>query len=394
MVTRRSDHPRSDCAINAAVQVIGDRWSLLVLRDVMFGNRRHFRILQIVEQWHRQGQVTDGTAVVRLAVKRPDRAQHVDLYPTFAPRPTLQISDSPVEYRDQASLMQAMSEAVPTTPDLSHSRHRPAHIEHRQPATRRAPRTARSRQRGHHRPIAPARRHRGPSRPRPRDRIAPLGLCGQVRPHGARSAQRLDAGFALFGSSKPRSRTGNGRPGRQCHHARHPPTVSRCDTAFPQLRTGFLGISWTRPGSNRPPPVCKTGALPDELRALAAVVAYPGRDSNAHCHRSGRCASCQLGYPGPLVLVVPCPRRDSNAHDRRPQRRASASWATRAGVPERGAASRHVDGVAQVVPASEPDGRPTRRSRPARAAAPRPRTRATRRIRAVGMHIRLSESPP
>ncbi|WP_328592494.1 winged helix-turn-helix transcriptional regulator [Saccharopolyspora elongata] len=34
------------CAINAAVEVIGDRWSLLVLRDVMFGNRRHFRVLQ------------------------------------------------------------------------------------------------------------------------------------------------------------------------------------------------------------------------------------------------------------------------------------------------------------------------------------------------------------
>src|SRR4051812_5283991 len=36
----------SGCAINAAVEVIGDRWSLLVLRDVMFGNRRHFRVLQ------------------------------------------------------------------------------------------------------------------------------------------------------------------------------------------------------------------------------------------------------------------------------------------------------------------------------------------------------------
>jgi DNA-binding HxlR family transcriptional regulator len=28
------------------VEVIGDRWSLLVLRDVVFGNRRHCRILQ------------------------------------------------------------------------------------------------------------------------------------------------------------------------------------------------------------------------------------------------------------------------------------------------------------------------------------------------------------
>jgi DNA-binding HxlR family transcriptional regulator len=42
----RTAEPRSGCPINAAVEVIGDRWSLLVLRDVMFGNRRHFRVLQ------------------------------------------------------------------------------------------------------------------------------------------------------------------------------------------------------------------------------------------------------------------------------------------------------------------------------------------------------------
>jgi DNA-binding HxlR family transcriptional regulator len=41
-----ADSPRSGCAINAAVEAFGDRWSLLVLRDVMFGNRRHFRELQ------------------------------------------------------------------------------------------------------------------------------------------------------------------------------------------------------------------------------------------------------------------------------------------------------------------------------------------------------------
>ena len=34
--------PRSGCAINAAVEVLGDPWALLVLRDVIFGNRRHF----------------------------------------------------------------------------------------------------------------------------------------------------------------------------------------------------------------------------------------------------------------------------------------------------------------------------------------------------------------
>jgi DNA-binding HxlR family transcriptional regulator len=37
-----TDQPRSGCPINAAVEVLGDRWSLIVLRDVMFGDRRHF----------------------------------------------------------------------------------------------------------------------------------------------------------------------------------------------------------------------------------------------------------------------------------------------------------------------------------------------------------------
>jgi DNA-binding HxlR family transcriptional regulator len=34
---------RSGCPINLTLEILGDRWSLLVLRDMMFGNRRHFR---------------------------------------------------------------------------------------------------------------------------------------------------------------------------------------------------------------------------------------------------------------------------------------------------------------------------------------------------------------
>lgn len=37
--------PRSGCAINAAVEALGDQWSMLVLRDMIFGDRRHFREL-------------------------------------------------------------------------------------------------------------------------------------------------------------------------------------------------------------------------------------------------------------------------------------------------------------------------------------------------------------
>lgn len=36
---------RSGCPINLTLEVVGDRWSLIVLRDLMFGNRRHFREL-------------------------------------------------------------------------------------------------------------------------------------------------------------------------------------------------------------------------------------------------------------------------------------------------------------------------------------------------------------
>jgi DNA-binding HxlR family transcriptional regulator len=40
-----NDDPRSGCAINLTLEVIGDKWSLLVIRDMIFGNRRHFREL-------------------------------------------------------------------------------------------------------------------------------------------------------------------------------------------------------------------------------------------------------------------------------------------------------------------------------------------------------------
>jgi DNA-binding HxlR family transcriptional regulator len=37
---------RSGCPINLTLETLGDRWSLIVIRDMMFGNRRHFRELQ------------------------------------------------------------------------------------------------------------------------------------------------------------------------------------------------------------------------------------------------------------------------------------------------------------------------------------------------------------
>jgi len=35
--------PRSTCPISTALELIGDRWTVLVIRDLMFAGKRHFR---------------------------------------------------------------------------------------------------------------------------------------------------------------------------------------------------------------------------------------------------------------------------------------------------------------------------------------------------------------
>ena len=48
---KKSDDPhRSGCPINLSVEVFGDKWSLVILRDMMFGGRRHFRELLLHSQ--------------------------------------------------------------------------------------------------------------------------------------------------------------------------------------------------------------------------------------------------------------------------------------------------------------------------------------------------------
>jgi DNA-binding HxlR family transcriptional regulator len=37
------DGHRSYCPINLSLEIFGDKWTLLVLRDMMFGGKRHFR---------------------------------------------------------------------------------------------------------------------------------------------------------------------------------------------------------------------------------------------------------------------------------------------------------------------------------------------------------------
>jgi DNA-binding HxlR family transcriptional regulator len=44
--------PSSGCPINLTLEVLGDHWSLIVIRDLMFDNRRHARCLYGLPEIH------------------------------------------------------------------------------------------------------------------------------------------------------------------------------------------------------------------------------------------------------------------------------------------------------------------------------------------------------
>ena len=41
---------RSTCPISTALEIVGDRWTLLVIRDLMFAGKRHFREFLVSEE--------------------------------------------------------------------------------------------------------------------------------------------------------------------------------------------------------------------------------------------------------------------------------------------------------------------------------------------------------
>lgn len=76
--------PRSGCPINAAVEVLGDPWAVLVLRDIMFGNRRYFRELLAGSEEgiasnilsSRLKRLTEQGLINRATARRGQRAQY------------------------------------------------------------------------------------------------------------------------------------------------------------------------------------------------------------------------------------------------------------------------------------------------------------------------------
>jgi DNA-binding HxlR family transcriptional regulator len=91
---------RSQCPVNLLVEVVGDKWTLLILRDIIFYNRRHFNeLLRLSEEGiasnilsdrlamlEKEGMVTRGKApedVHKQKVTYSLTEKSIDLLPLF-----------------------------------------------------------------------------------------------------------------------------------------------------------------------------------------------------------------------------------------------------------------------------------------------------------------------
>jgi DNA-binding HxlR family transcriptional regulator len=90
--------PRSGCPINLTLEILGDKWSLLILRDMIFGGKRHFRELMRSQEGIASNILADRlrTLVAEGLLTKADDASHkqkaiyslteksIELVPVFA----------------------------------------------------------------------------------------------------------------------------------------------------------------------------------------------------------------------------------------------------------------------------------------------------------------------
>ena len=92
------ESPRSGCAINAAVEAFGDQWTLIVLRDILFGGKWYFRELLTGSEEgiasnvlaDRLARLVDAGLLTRAQARRGQRVRYtltepaIQLVPVFA----------------------------------------------------------------------------------------------------------------------------------------------------------------------------------------------------------------------------------------------------------------------------------------------------------------------
>jgi DNA-binding HxlR family transcriptional regulator len=122
------ENHRSLCPLNLIVEVIGDKWSLLILRDIMFENKRHFRQFLQSEEKIASNILTDRLNMMEregLLAKTPDpehkqkvvyslTEKSVDMMPMLVEAMKWSLKYEPVDkvrYKPAIDLIDAGSEA-------------------------------------------------------------------------------------------------------------------------------------------------------------------------------------------------------------------------------------------------------------------------------------------
>ena len=83
---RSSDERRSTCPINHAVEILGDKWTLLVVRDIVFSQKRTFTELKAMPEGiatniltDRLARLQDAEVLIRVADPEDGRRAHYEL---------------------------------------------------------------------------------------------------------------------------------------------------------------------------------------------------------------------------------------------------------------------------------------------------------------------------
>ncbi len=76
------ENHRSSCPINLMLEVFGDKWSLIIIRDIMFGGKRYFRELMQSEEKIASNILSDRLAMLEREgiISKADDPAHKQKY--------------------------------------------------------------------------------------------------------------------------------------------------------------------------------------------------------------------------------------------------------------------------------------------------------------------------
>ena len=71
MPVRKEHSPRTGCPIACALDIIGDHWTLVVVRDLMFANRHEFKEMLSAEEGIASNILVDACASLNITASLP-----------------------------------------------------------------------------------------------------------------------------------------------------------------------------------------------------------------------------------------------------------------------------------------------------------------------------------